>query len=146
MDLLTYQPTYFYYIDISSITYPGELISSTYYIKLKSCPSAFFPHQADNSVVSAWIDARLARNKKAICSGICKFISKSSDGYSFSTPVHNSHLCRAIQPLTTVIQCKIGNVLNCDTLAQWLGIQSLQVLKFLFASVVSHCSFKKVYM
>ena len=34
--------------------------------------------------------------------------------------MRDSHLCQTIQPLTTAIQCKIGNALDCDTLVQWL--------------------------
>ena len=70
---------------------------------------------------------------KAMCSGICEFISKS---YSFSTPVRDSDLCRMIQPLMTAIQYKIGNALDCDTLIQWSGIQVFQFQKGFFASVV----------
>ena len=38
----------------------GQVHLLVYYIKLKSCLSAFFPFQAANSAVSAWIDTRLA--------------------------------------------------------------------------------------
>ena len=59
--------------------------------------------------MTAWIDVRLAI---AMSSGIKKFISKSC---SFQ----GSHLCRSRQPLTTAIQCTVGNAQDFDTLDRW---------------------------
>ena len=64
---------------------------------------------------------------KAMSSGIHEFISKS---YRFSTQVCDSHLCRMKQPLTKAIQCTIVKTLDCDTLVQWSGIESLQLFGF----------------
>ena len=93
------------------LEYIDLLVLTIYHIKLKTHLSAFFPHQAANFAVSAWINARLAQNKSYVprLQSASLFL-KVSNSYSFSTRVRDSHLCRTIQPLTTadlIIQCKI---------------------------------------
>ena len=129
-----------------------DLATSIYYIKLKSHLSVCLHSFLIRLLILPSLHESMPDllEMKAICAPASTSLSlKVSISYRFLTPVRDNHLCRTIQPLTTAIQCKIGNAVNCRTCSvvgdsvtagflaskslfslQWSGIESLQIFYF----------------